>query len=267
MLKVRLLTAAVLAPLVLLALFYTSMNQFLWIVIGITALAGWEWSGFIGTNSKWGRLGYVVAMVLLCIAGLFLMPSTYSLLIAAIWWGAAIILVSRYPQSKTALENRWLIGVIGFLVLEPMALAFVELRKLEDGVSWLLYGMCVVWVADTGAYFAGKQWGKRKLAPGVSPGKTIEGIWGAWAASILLVVVATYTWLPEGVNMAKLLLVTLVLVPVSVLGDLTESLFKRISGIKDSGKILPGHGGVLDRIDGLTSALPAFAIAFQVGLL
>lgn len=267
MLKVRILTAAVLIALVLYGLFFTSIIQYQWILIGLAAFAGWEWSGFMRLSTVMSRVFYIGGLIIFTLVGLFLFPPLYSLIAAAAWWVVALMLVSVYPKSKPILEHKLLVGVIGLLVIEPMITAFVLLRQIDNGIAWLFYGLCLVWVADTGAYFSGKRWGKNKLAPAVSPGKTIEGIWGSIAASIALVVIASHTWLPEGVSIIKLLMVTLFLVPISVLGDLTESLFKRNAGIKDSGRILPGHGGVLDRIDGLTSTVPIFAIAFQIGLL
>ena len=148
---------------------------------------------------------------------------------------------------------------IGLVLLVPSWQGLVYLQGLENGPWWVLYAMSLVWAADTGAYFAGRSFGKRKLAPAVSPGKTLEGLYGGIAAtSLLALAVAAFSPAAQKMGVVGFLLVSVMAVLASVLGDLFESMAKRHRGIKDSSQLLPGHGGVLDRIDSITAAVPVF---------
>jgi phosphatidate cytidylyltransferase len=169
--------------------------------------------------------------------------------------------VMGYPASATLWSTRPMLGLMGVLVLVPAWLAVVYLLHLDSGRWLLLYMFVVVAAADIGAYFSGKRFGKRKLALAVSPGKSWEGVWGG------LVVCGLLAWLthvlasPLQLKLAELVAIVLITALVSVLGDLLESMVKRQRGVKDSGTLLPGHGGILDRIDGHTAAAPVFALA------
>lgn len=174
-----------------------------------------------------------------------------------------------YPKSSAFwAKNKLIIAVFGWLTLLPTWLAFMVLRTNNyafdefQGAQLLMYLFMLVWSADVGAYFVGKSMGKHKLMPNVSPGKTIEGfLGGVVCAAILTVVVGlSLNWSSD--EFTKALLVTALIATVSVLGDLTESMFKRQAGVKDSGTILPGHGGILDRIDSLTATAPVFALCY-----
>jgi phosphatidate cytidylyltransferase len=134
----------------------------------------------------------------------------------------------------------------------------------HDGAEWLLYGLMLVWVADSGAYFSGKRFGRNKLAPAISPGKTREGLYGAVAAVCVYSVIAAYYFGLDIKDATYLLLLAVVLTLVSVAGDLYESVLKRERGVKDSGAILPGHGGVLDRIDSVLAAMPVFMVGREL---
>jgi phosphatidate cytidylyltransferase len=150
--------------------------------------------------------------------------------------------------------------VVGFLVLVPTWAAMVYIRELTQGPWLIVYMFLLVWGADTGAYFAGKRFGKRKLLPRVSPAKSWAGVGGA-SVTVLLVTMTAQQHLHFSQNLSfGIYILALVLLFVSVVGDLTESMFKRQCGIKDSGSILPGHGGIMDRIDSLTAAAPVFAL-------
>jgi phosphatidate cytidylyltransferase len=159
------------------------------------------------------------------------------------------------------------LGAIGLLVLVPAWLALVVLQRQPGGAWWVLYVFSLVWVADTGAYFAGKQFGRTKLAPKVSPGKSVEGLVGGLLATLMLALgVATQTDMAGNVGVAVFVAVSMFTVLASVQGDLFESMIKRQRGIKDSSQILPGHGGLLDRIDSVTAAAPVFvACMFWLG--
>jgi len=181
------------------------------------------------------------------------------------WWIIASLFVLSYPGTVVFWKHKWVKCLIGFVVLLPMWKALVYIRSAEflpvenlDTLWLIFYMLLLVWVADTGAYFAGKAWGKRKLAPNVSPGKSWAGAWGGIVAVLFLAVISCFMMGLSTVMTAQFILVTIITAAVSIMGDLTESMFKRQRGIKDSSNLLPGHGGVLDRIDSLVAAIPVF---------
>ena len=177
--------------------------------------------------------------------------TTLILQIACIWWFIAFLWTFRFPTA-IPMPARWLCGV---LVIVPLYAALILLYR--HGLEYLLFTMLIVWAADAGAYFAGKMFGRVKLAPAISPGKTWEGVIGG----LLLVgvlAVATSVW--RELSMAVFLPFCLAVAAISVVGDLTVSMFKRTAGVKDSGSLFPGHGGVLDRVDSVAAAAPLFAL-------
>ncbi|WP_136255554.1 phosphatidate cytidylyltransferase [Onishia niordana] len=260
MLKQRILTAAILVPLALGGLFLLEGGAFALFTGVVVLLAGWEWTNLADVSRLGARLMASavlgLAMGLLWLAGGE--QATALLWVGAATWLANLFWVTRYPerQIQWATTSRRLI--MGLLVLSSCWVGFNSLRA--SGAEWLLFVLLLVWLADTGAYFAGRAFGKRKLAPAVSPGKTWEGVAGGVVATLALAL-GFAAWLSLGIGATLGLLMATVLVTlVSVLGDLFESMLKRTRGIKDSGVLLPGHGGVLDRIDSLTAAIPIFAL-------
>ena len=264
MLKQRLITGFTLAPLVVAGFVLLNSLWFAVMIGAIVGLAAWEWARLAGTQSLAGRVGYALVVVLLLV-GLYLdtSPAHFILLIAAGWWLLATVLVLRYPQGKGQ-RSGYLVHLYGLLVLLPAWYGLVWLRSQEGGLWLLLAVVIMVWAADIGAYFAGKQFGRHKLRPLVSPGKTIEGLLGGVLLTQVLAVAAMVwlSWSPA--SLAIGMLVTLVIVLFSVVGDLIESLFKREQGLKDSSNLLPGHGGIMDRIDSLTAAIPLFALGWYL---
>lgn len=251
--------------------------------MAIVAIGAWEWARFMGLKSVVQRSIYVAStsLIIYCLWSFLPVEKTWflfsdlqseitSILWAGVaWWICAALLMFFYPKSNGLwANNKFFIAVFGWLTLIPTWLAFMVLRSNNytldafHGAQLLMYLFMLVWSADIGAYFAGKALGKHKLMPNVSPGKTIEGfVGGIIVAAILTVVVGiSLKWNIEQYTTA--LLVTLLITTVSVLGDLTESMFKRQAGVKDSGSILPGHGGVMDRIDSLTATAPVFALCY-----
>jgi len=265
-------TAAVLVPAVLVALFAlppVGWAAFILIVAGIGAV---EWSKLVGMRPPWRAL-FVGALVLAILALLYAEPPVAggwpdTVLVVAcgaatLFWLAIALpwVVKRWtPRSKVAL------ALAGAVVL---AGTFVALVELQARSPWLvLAAMAIVWIADTAAYFAGRAFGKRKLAPLVSPGKTWEGVFGGLAAVAVYATAlvpfaraAGYEGDLGPVAIAAWVALALGLAMLSVLGDLYESWMKRVAGVKDSGRILPGHGGVLDRVDALLAAMPPAALA------
>lgn len=259
MLKQRIITALILLPLVLGALFYLDTPLFALAMLIPVAIGGWEWSNIMGLTSQVQRVAYVV-VVLVGLAVEYAMALDSVLIISGLWWLAAIGLVKLYPKKTNLWATPATMGLIGLLILMPAWWGLVVLHRQENGSLWLLYALVLVWGADTGAYFAGRAFGKRKLAPRVSPGKTLEGLLGGVAlTAVIAILVATQTAALNNVSLMGFMLVSLIAVIGSVYGDLVESMFKRHRGIKDSSQILPGHGGVLDRIDSITAAVPLFA--------
>ena len=277
MFKQRVLTALLLAPLALLAVFYLPLGSFALFVSVAFTLGAWEWSGFCGLANRKMRAVYtVLTAAILCglyylqpIALQYLFADTFTLtlvLAGVIWWLLAVVLVLTYPRSQAFWAGRdWLKALMGWLTLLPAWSAIVFVRGIDYPQSeftgaWLLFGLLgLVWAADIGGYIIGKPFGKNKLLPKVSPGKTLEGMLGGMLLVLLLVSAIGY-WKNWPAQMPYWYLAAIVLTVLSVFGDLTESMFKRAAGKKDSGVFLPGHGGILDRIDSLTATAPLYAL-------
>ena len=250
--KQRVITA-VIALLVLLAVLFYLPQEVAFAAILFVILAGaWEWSAFLGVESRWLRYGYV-GLIACLIAAVTLLDvnETLVFVVALAWWLAALIWTFFFPTPIPAII-RWASGA---LVLVPLFLALVSLYQTAPEL--LLFALLIVWVADSGAYFAGKALGRVKLAPQISPGKTWEGVIGGLVAVVILTVLRT-TW--TDTDLAVFVPFCLAVASLSIVGDLTVSMFKRTAGIKDSGSFFPGHGGVLDRIDSVSAAAPLFAL-------
>ena len=260
MLKQRVVTALVALAALLLVLFVIPA-AFAKVVIAAVIVAGaWEWSGFLEKPGQVARVSYVVAVALAISLVAWRADDINGLLfqVALVWWFGALVWIFFYPTPIPA-GVRW-IG--GLLVLVPLYNALIVLYEANPMI--LLLALLIVWAADTGAFAAGKLVGRVKLAPRISPGKTWEGvIGGLLLVSLLAVVGAGYF----AADAAVLVPFCLAVACVSIVGDLTVSMFKRSAGIKDSGTLFPGHGGVLDRIDSVAAAAPLFALGIGwVGL-
>lgn len=273
-LKTRIITALILAPIAIGGIFFLPPLGFALFTGAIITLGAWEWANLSGLEGQAGRVVYalVTAAVLY---GLLNVPAVAVLWLALVWWVVGFLLVRSYPGGAARWGSIPARAVMGLLVLVP---AWVGLNHLRTGgfqfgdstnnLLVILYVFCVVWVADIGAYFAGRAFGKAKLAPRVSPGKSWAGVWGGLVAVGVFAVVISVLASADTVETLLLVLASLVTGLVSVVGDLLESMLKRFRGIKDSSQLLPGHGGIMDRIDSLTAAIPVFALAItQLGWL
>ncbi|GJJ79961.1 phosphatidate cytidylyltransferase [Pasteurella canis] len=281
MLKERVLSAIILIVIVFVALFFFSPFYLALAVGTVVVLGVWEWSQFLHFKLPFWRLGMTgvaAAFLFLWIYGeshylnagrVFEGYISLMLFSSVIWWGIALSLVVTYPKSAVSWgKNKLLQVIFAFFTLVPFLVGVLRLRldhyvtDQYHGLVLLLYVFILVWSADSGAYFAGRQFGKNKLAPKVSPGKSWEGVFGGLlTAGLLATVFIQFTQqnLLSNVSTPAFILLSVATVAVSILGDLTESMFKRESGIKDSSQLIPGHGGILDRIDSLTAAVPFFA--------
>jgi len=282
LLKQRILTAVVLAPLAIAAIFYLPLSYFGVLLLSIMGIGAWEWGPLMGFTSSVKRSFFaVVSVSLISMLWLFLPIETlwharrlnveaiYILWLAVAWWATSAILTLLYPRFSSFWSNhRSIRGVFGWLTLIPAWLAFMVIRSSDysvdpyHGAQLIMFLFLMVWSADVGAYFVGKSIGKRKLLPNVSPGKTLEGVIGGIFTACALVGVAGYFIGFNTQQYQVVILVTVIITTISVLGDLNESMFKRQAGVKDSGSILPGHGGVLDRIDSLTATAPIYALCY-----
>ncbi len=268
MLKLRIITAFVLVALFLSSLFLLPWGGFVVFAAVVTLVGAWEWANLAGFTLPPERLIFSVltALAMLLVAwytGVFdgvivLSEMRHFLLIAVAWWAVALLWVQGYPTSAVLWEFRWVKALMGWVVLIPCWLSLSYLHQSEGGAFLILLLMATVVVADTGAYFTGKAFGKRKLLFEVSPGKSWEGFWGGLVACLLLAFAVNFY--NDFVQWKALFAVIVFTALGSVLGDLLESMVKRHRNVKDSGNVLPGHGGVLDRIDSVTAAAPIFTL-------
>lgn len=252
----RIRTALVLVVIVLLCMFAsTSALPMMGLMLLMVAIAGYEWARLIPNQQ---HTLYAVVITLIS-AGLLFLPQgwPYVWAIALLIWLVSLVWVKQYPEN-TGWYNKSL-NVLGMLLLVATVIAIFYLWKQSPW--WLMYVFALVWCADSGAYFAGRAFGKRKLAPHVSPNKSVEGFIGGLGLTLVVMVAVGLLQLElDPMSLIIFIVLSLGTVLASVQGDLFESMVKRKAGIKDSGKILPGHGGVLDRIDSLMAATPVFAL-------
>lgn len=266
MLRTRVITAAILIPLFILFVLKASSVTFLLLTAGFVLLGAWEWSRFVGLTHKGLRICYLF-LLFLCLRVALSLYVPDVLIVVAIFWCIAFVLVALYPAGiKVWANSRAVRGVMGVLVLVPAWVALNFIRLNLNGPELLLYLCALIWCADSGAYFAGKKWGKNKLAPAVSPGKTREGLYGALATTFVIAIIGYELAIFPMLGLLPIVLVSIITVLFSVLGDLFESMMKRNVGLKDSGILIPGHGGLLDRIDSLTAAAPIFALCYLLSL-
>ena len=261
MLKQRIITAIIIAPIAIACVFFLPLPGFSLFVGFMITVSAWEWAN-LADFSGIERLFYS-AFIALLLGLAWFAPPLWVLVPSVIWWAFAFVLVISYPQLTHLWSHQITRSLIGIVMLLPGFVALVQLKQQADSQFLILLFFFLIWGADIGAYFTGRAFGKRKLAPEVSPGKSWAGVWGGLATSALITI-GMVIWLgkPDLLTGRGLFFLTMCLfvVAVSVLGDLTISMFKRFRGVKDSSNLLPGHGGFLDRLDSLLSAGPVFAL-------
>ena len=264
MLKQRVITAVILALLLLFAVFLFPPSLWALLVTLMVMQGAWEWSKLAQMRGI-AAVTYMVVTLIIFLAVLMMhfvlhphLKDQIQILIYVVTVAFWLVLVPAWFKQGWSLRNPMLLALLGWIVLIPAGMAMLGLRAVSPQPWWLLGVMGLVWVADISAYFTGRMFGKNKLAPRISPGKTWEGVAGAMVGSLIYVF-----WVMSISGMTQrysLILFAIVGVALSVIGDLFESAIKRLAGVKDSGTLLPGHGGLLDRIDALTSTLPFAAL-------
>ncbi|MES0874250.1 phosphatidate cytidylyltransferase [Sinimarinibacterium thermocellulolyticum] len=270
MLIQRLATAMVLLP-ALLALVWFAPTPVVFVVFALTGtVIAWEWGGLMHLPAPWARRGYAALTgVILGLAWFTPLRDAWLawlLLPVALWWLLVPLLFRGFPGNLQRHPIAPpLMGLLGLLLVASTILSLAWLHAQPDGALKLLYLLFLVFAADTGAFLAGRNFGRRKLAPMISPGKTVEGAIGglllcaAWALTG-----GVYAFGVAGSELGWLLALSLLVALASIVGDLVESMFKRLGGIKDSGNILPGHGGLLDRVDSILAAAPLMVLGLQL---
>jgi phosphatidate cytidylyltransferase len=273
-LRTRIITALIMAPIAIGGIFFLPPLGFALFTGLLITVGAWEWANMADITRPIARAGYVLATGAI-LFGMLEVPAIVVLWGALFWWVVCFLLVRSYPRGWERWSSVSARAVMGLFVLVP---AWVGLNHLRTGgfqfgdsannLLLILYVFCIVWVADIGAYFAGRAFGRAKLAPRVSPGKSWAGVWGGVAAVGVFALLIGVLAQAGGGDIVLLILASLVTGAISVVGDLMESMLKRSRGIKDSSQLLPGHGGVMDRVDSLTAAIPVFALIItQLGWL
>ena len=268
MLRSRIITALIIAPLAVAAVYLLPLGWCALFFWGVSALGAFEWAGLLGLQRASLRMAYVLvfgvmagltwwsqsALATFGVEGYF----AVGLWLGVSMWVLAALVVVSYPRGSHLIRNPWIGGVIGSIIIWAAWIGLIVIRAEPggNGANWLLWLFLLVWGADIGAYFAGRRFGRLKLASAVSPGKTVEGAVGGLTLSLIVCGVSLVA-----LGYSAWWFVTIAgLAVVSVLGDLFESVLKRVRGVKDSGNLLPGHGGILDRIDSVVAVLPVFAL-------
>ena len=264
----RIVAAIVLVPAVVGAVLWLPSGYFAAAAALFVAVGSWEWAGLpAGATPGW-RLAYAAITLLLMMSLYLVAPSPDALLVpcalGVVWWGVALLWVVGAQRGRHAIMPgpSWLHCLRGWMVLVPAFCALVLMHASgAPGRWWVLLLLALVWSADVGAFFVGRRFGRRRLASRLSPGKSWEGVVGGVTASLGVGIGVALVVSDTDIPVWTLAVLSVGVALISVLGDLTESLVKRQAGVKDSGVFIPGHGGVLDRIDSLCAAAPCFALA------
>lgn len=265
----RVITAGILIPIVVAAILFLKTEHLAIGIAAIALLAGLEWTALAGIKSATAKVVFLTVLAA-CLYGSYGLISSswftdWVLVFAASWWFVITLVLFSYKQINRASPGVGVLSaLICYLVLIPLWIALLVMHKSgDDGPLIVLFLLVLIWIADSGAYFSGLRWGKRKLAPVISPKKTWEGVYGALFGALICGLLLA--WYQQGEIAALWLIpVCIVTVAISIVGDLFESVLKRRMDMKDSGNLLPGHGGVLDRIDSLIAAAPVFALGLQL---
>ncbi|MES2204295.1 MAG: phosphatidate cytidylyltransferase [Pseudomonadota bacterium] len=256
----RIITGLILLAGFFCILFYTNANVFYWLVVALLLGSSWEWGGLIGLNSIVKRV-FLVAAYLLAAMGTFWLPVGSLLIVYSLWWCFAFATILLYARGRALWAKKpWVGFLMGLPALGSSFIGFNVLRNFEEGATIVFYFILLIAAADSFAYFAGRAFGKRKLLEVLSPKKTWEGFVGGLIGSTCVAVGGGIYFHMSTPMLVAFVGVSLIAVLFSVIGDLFVSLLKRQQQLKDTGRLLPGHGGLLDRLDGLNAAVSVFTL-------
>jgi len=256
----RSITVLILVPIVIWLILGTSVAVFQLISALFCLGAAWEWAILMPIKSNFNRFFYVILM-LAALSIVQFIPFIYLLWIGVLWWAVAIFILWHYIKTQTQRQLFLTNGIMGFLAIIPCWVGLNSLRSEPRGAAFLLFFLILLWAIDTGAYLCGIKFGKRKLAPQLSPGKTIEGAIGGFIFMFIVLILGIWILHIPPSSWLVLFIITVIMGIFAIIGDLFESMLKRKRNVKESGKIMPGHGGVLDRMDSALAAAPVFALA------
>lgn len=263
MFKLRLLSTVLLLPVAIAGILYLP-SLYIAVISGIIfAMAAWEWLYMAISNTFQIRLMLLVSLIFIAISFFSVnINAMWPYYVALIWWLCAFVSICYYPRYAQLWKQTSVQPIICLIMFVPAWLAFNTLYHQFKPV-WVLLGCALVWGSDIGAYCFGKLWGKSKLAPKVSPGKTWAGLCGAYISGMIIMLLF-YVLLQPMFSVFAALCLAIATISFAVVGDLFESMLKRIYGFKDSGNIIPGHGGVYDRIDSLLAAFPVYFLGLCI---
>lgn len=261
MFKQRFLTAALLIPLVLCCIYYANDLVLMGVLSVLTGAMAWEWTSLIPLQPMRLKVLFLIllAMVVWGLHGV--LHQSWMILIMSVLWIQIAIALWTYPRSSVYWGRAWLVAVLAWFLLAVFALSLWALFHQTQGRDLLVYLLCLVWATDIGAYLVGKGWGKHRLIPNVSPGKTREGMLGGLVCALLIAALGAWYFQPS--SWVFWTVKACVVILVAMLGDLWISMLKRRCQVKDTGRILPGHGGILDRLDSLLAVAPFFYYFYQ----
>ena len=267
--KQRVITALLVTPFAIAVILLLPTIALAALIGGLCLIAFWEWTRLSGMRQRpWRAVLVAIAAALMialwCCRG---SPAWWALMaVGAAWWFFALAWLRRFSFAASPTHRNTAIKVLaGGLAVLPAWAALMEIHGNQGAPhTWALYSLLLVWSADTFAYLAGSRWGTTKLAPQISPGKTIAGVYGALGGSALVAIIGGWLLNVRDLTLVPLVVLGMFAVAFSIIGDLFESLVKRHAGVKDSGALFPGHGGVFDRLDGVFAALPIFALGKAV---
>lgn len=280
-LKQRVITAVLLLLALIAATTQLSSFYFSLFVAAVILIAAWEWAGLVSSDTEIAKLPYLASIAVMLVGSFFLLGispdaqnidgfrASLMLMLGLLFWLISLFFLAGYPENSNLWNDESKIALMGVLVLMPTFAGIVVLKYLLPSGYLVLALVILVAAVDVGAYVVGVNFGSRKLAPKLSPKKSWEGVWGG--AFVCLLVAAVFVWLTHNtlqplspIQVAALLVLSVGVTFFSVVGDLIESMLKRNCGVKDSGMMLPGHGGVLDRVDGLVAATPLFVLTMML---
>lgn len=261
----RVITALLVTPCAIALILLTPTVALAAIISVLCLIASWEWTRLAGMRSRPVRAVLVTLCALLMIALWLNKGSLFwwaTIAVGAAWWFVAVLWLKNYSfAAAPTRENTAIKLAAGLVTVYPAWVALMQIHAQQPRYhTWAIYALLLVWGADTFAFLSGRRWGKRKLAPNISPGKTTAGVWGALIGSAIVAAIGGWLLDVRGMQLFALVVLALISVLFSVVGDLFESVIKRHANVKDSGALFPGHGGVFDRLDGVFAALPIFAL-------